>query len=210
MAAQPQHHMRANPNSTAPVPANNAGGTAPARALPLRFAVWGHKANDTDWSEGSYVRLGEVATIEDFWGAVMVMQDFLDEMMFFMMVEGAVPRWEHESNRDGGYFSVRVDTKGIKATLENMACKLVSGTLLRGASMAPTGGADAADRPSSQVVGLSTSSKGKFGIIKAWMRTCEVTNGSALAIDGAAKNTVRFTPHVGKSCGGAGGEVVGR
>ena len=73
--------------------------------MPFGLLVWAHKTNDSDWSDASYTRLYEINTVEQFWGCVKVMQDFMEELMFFVMLNDAVPRWEHESNRHGGYFS---------------------------------------------------------------------------------------------------------
>ena len=152
--------------------------------MPFSLVVWAHKTNDTDWSDTSYARLYEIRTIEEFWGCVKVMQDFMEELMFFVMVNDAVPRWEHESNRNGGYFSVRIENKGMKQTFENIVCKMLCGTLVR--------------NDNAELIGISTSSKGKFGILKAWMRTCDMTDSKMIAIDGVPKNSIRFTPHVGK------------
>ena len=157
--------------------------------LPTKLVVWAHKSNDADWSEDSYHRLHEVTTAQDMWGCLRVMHDFMDELMFFVMVGDAVPRWEHESNVRGGYYSVRADAKNIRQVLESIVCKMVAGVLIR------------ADNAADAVAGVSTSSKGKFSIIKTWMTNCDVTDSAALAIDGGARNTVRFTPHIGKSTG---------
>ena len=153
-------------------------------SMPFGLVVWAHKTNDSDWSDASYTRLYEINTVEQFWGCVKVMQDFMEELMFFVMLNDAVPRWEHESNRHGGYFSVRVENKCMKQAFESLLCKMVCGSLMR--------------NEDSTLVGISTSSKGKFGILKAWMRTCCVTDNKMIAIDGVPKNSVRFTPHTGK------------
>lgn len=164
----------------------------------MTLVVWAHKSNDTNWDHDSYFRLHEVETVKEFWGSVRVMNDFLGEMMFFVMVEDGVPRWEHEDNKLGGYWSVRVDGKHVQQVFENILCKVATGTLIRDV------GADL----DTEIVGVSTSMKGKFGILKIWMKTCDLKDPHAIAIDGPARNTLRFTQHLGKDLGGKVGAVV--
>lgn len=160
--------------------------------IPLPLVVWAHKVNDRDWSEQSYHKLYEITTAQEMWECINTMYEFIEQLMFFVMVDGAIPRWEHESNKNGGYFSVRVDAKNTRAVFETMMCRMVSNTFLR----------EGMSHDDSRVVGLSTSNKGKFSIIKAWMSTCDVTDANAVAIDGVQRSMIRFTPHVGKACGG--------
>lgn len=159
--------------------------------LPIKLVIWAHKNNDPDWSPKSYHKLHEVLTVQEMWACINTMYEFIDELMFFVMIDDAVPRWEHESNVNGGYFSARVDAKNTRAVFETMVCRMVSNTFIR----------DVAMHVDCKVVGLSTSNKGRFGIIKAWMNSCAVTDSNDVVIDGVPRSMIRFTPHLGKCCG---------
>jgi len=132
--------------------------------LNSKWVVWYHNPSDKSWDKDSYKDILELTSLEDY----LVLKNSWDkclpsvfEGMFFLMRKlsnGNViyPQWEDINNRDGGYWSFKID----KADAQNVWFKLCSFTI--GECICSTA------MESLQINGISISPKKNFCIIKIW------------------------------------------
>jgi hypothetical protein len=75
------------------------------------FQAWSHSATDMNWSMSSYAPIGR-AVLRGPRDVLAMLEETTDAQvcgsMLFVMKHGVEPRWEHEANVAGGYFSVRL------------------------------------------------------------------------------------------------------
>jgi hypothetical protein len=124
-----------------------------------------HDPNNVDWTFGSYIRLADVSTVEDFCHIHECLKEKLKGGMFFLMREYIFPCWDDENNINGGCLSIKVAKENLVDFWEELCQRLLGETLL-------TSG-DA----TSVVNGISTSPKRSFCIVKIWLRTNEYNDG---------------------------------
>lgn len=105
---------------------------------------------------GSYQRLLDVSTVDDFWHAHIAMKPFLSRGMFFLMREHVYPCWDDEHNLKGGVLK-----DDIVSFWEHLAIHAL------GEHMTVDGGRW------SVVNGLSVSPKRYFCIVKLWLADCD-------------------------------------
>lgn len=128
------------------------------RHHPLRetWVVWMHSSQTQDWSLPSYKVLAVCTTAEELWSAWRATSKFLNDAMFFFMKKEYPPRWDEVQYQEGGYLSLKVESRAVVRVTEELLCKAAGGTLL------------APGRDASQVVGISVSCKGRSSILKLW------------------------------------------
>jgi hypothetical protein len=73
---------------------------------PLQYVwtMWYHDIKSNDWSKSSYIRMGDISTIKEFWMYYNNIPD-MTFSCFFLMKKGIFPEWTEESNIDGGRWS---------------------------------------------------------------------------------------------------------
>lgn len=71
------------------------------------YTLWYHGIVDKNWDKDSYVKIGEIHSLNDFWKYYNVLGTFL-KGIFFLMKEDILPIWEIPENINGGYWSFRV------------------------------------------------------------------------------------------------------
>ena len=132
--------------------------------LNSKWVVWYHNPSDKSWNKDSYNDILELHSLEDY----LVLKNSWDkclplvsEGMFFLMRKldsGKViyPQWEDVNNKDGGYWSFKID----KDEAQNVWFKLCSFTV--GECICCN------TMESLQVNGISISPKKNFCIIKIW------------------------------------------
>lgn len=133
------------------------------------WSMYFHDPNDTNWTNASYVNLGSISTVDDFWNHATQFKDHIHKGMFFLMREHVFPYWDDPANINGGCFSIKVLKDDMHAYWEDMCVKLLSESLLR-------------DKSKWDIInGISTSPKKHFCIIKIWTRNLDLEQEDAKA-----------------------------
>ena len=78
--------------------------------LKNKWVLWFHKINDNQWNLESYQRVCEVDTYNDLVFLISTLKN-ITAGMFFLMKDGINPVFEDINNKDGGYWSLRVNKK---------------------------------------------------------------------------------------------------
>ena len=132
--------------------------------LHTNWIIWYHSPSDKSWTIDSYKSILEIETIEDY----LVLQNSwinclptVNEGMFFVMRKfdnGKVilPQWEDVNNKNGGYWSFKVDNNQA----QDVWCKLCLYAI----------GETVCNKLEDQLTinGISISPKKTFCIIKIW------------------------------------------
>ena len=124
-----------------------------------------HDPEDASWNLDSYRRLGDVASVEDFWDVHGALAQHARTGMLFVMREHVFPCWDDVHNIDGGCISIKVPTENVVASWEELLKRAVGET-----SMVAPGDWRSLN-------GVSVSPKRGFCIIKLWL--ADIEHGSA-------------------------------
>lgn len=118
-----------------------------------------HDPGDADWTMGSYLRLADMSSVEDFWEVHAGVQKRLAEGMFFVMREHVFPCWDDPANLHGGCLSLKVLKTEMHTFWEELLISMLGEVLM----------ADEADNHQ-LINGVSTSPKRHYCIVKLWLR----------------------------------------
>lgn len=119
-----------------------------------------HDPNNEDWTLGSYLRLHNISTVEDFWACHNAIKEKLKNGMFFMMREHVFPCWDDEYNINGGCISIKVLKESVVEFWESLCIRVLGENLLD----------DSHEAEWDKINGISTSPKRYFCIIKIWLK----------------------------------------
>lgn len=126
------------------------------------WSMYFHDPNEMNWTNSSYVNLGSISTVDDFWNHGTQFRDHIHKGMFFLMREHVFPYWDDPANIHGGCFSIKVLKDDMPLYWEDMCKKLLCESLLK-------------DKSNWDLInGISTSPKKHFCIIKVWMRNLDL------------------------------------
>jgi ferredoxin len=119
-----------------------------------KWVVWSHLIDSTDWSPESYINAYEIVDLSSFWQFFNNSDkiDF-DKYQFYIMREHSQPRWEHESNCNGGTCSLRITKAKANELIEQLAILVLNESF--------------SDNPS-DINGLSFGAKQSWCIVKVW------------------------------------------
>lgn len=123
--------------------------------LTSSWTLFYHDPEDPNWSDGSYVKVCEIRSIEEFWSLYQLLPKHTFHLgMFFLMRDTIFPTWEDPQNRNGGCWSYKVPIADVFSAWESLSVYLVSENLT----------------PSDfkLINGISISPKKGFCIIKIW------------------------------------------
>jgi hypothetical protein len=129
-----------------------------------------HDPDNADWNFGSYVRLGDVSTIDDFWDYHRATEGYVSRGMFFIMREHVYPCWDDKLNITGGCISMKVLKEDLPAFWDHLVMHMLGERLFIGPDKD-----DHEDEAWSVVNGLSVSPKRYFCIVKMWLRNDRYT-----------------------------------
>lgn len=129
------------------------------------WTLYFHDPENTDWTLGSYLRVCDISTIEDYWVMAASIAAFLSRGMFFVMREHVFPCWDDKSNITGGCLSLKVPKQDLPRCWEHIMKHVLGESLLA----RPSEGSDE-EEMWSVVNGVSVSPKRYFCIIKLWLR----------------------------------------
>ena len=126
-----------------------------AASLPVKWVLWYHDPNDSDYSLTGYIRIAEVTSIDEFWSLVDTIQrDAWESGMFFFMREGYRPLWDAPENDRGGAWSKKVDANDTYNVFIDCMVHCIANSFLT--------------KNKDTLVGVTLSPKGQFHIIKIW------------------------------------------
>lgn len=130
------------------------------------WTVYFHDPNDQDWTHTSYINIGNISTVDDFWNHYMSSKDHIHKGMFFIMREHVFPSWDDPCNLTGGCLSIKVLKDDLNKFWEDLCMRMVGETLLVD---------DKIDKWD-LINGISTSPKKHFCIIKIWLKNDELND----------------------------------
>ena len=116
-----------------------------------------HDPEDQRWTLESYRRLGDAASVEDFWELQGAVAPHVRAGMFFAMREHVFPCWDDKHNIDGGCISIKVPVDVAPAAWELLLKRAIGETLV------------VDDSSWASLNGISISPKRGFCIVKIWM-----------------------------------------
>lgn len=134
------------------------------------WTMYFHDPNDTNWANESYLNIGNMSTVDDFWNHAKYFKDHIHKGMFFLMREHIFPYWDDPENIQGGCFSIKVLKDDMGVYWEDICIKMLGEQLLN------------EKHPWSIVNGISTSPKKHFCIVKIWMKDLSLAEEDAKVI----------------------------
>ena len=148
--------------------------------LNTNWCFWYHNPIDKTWSLESYVKILEIKTIEEFWRLTHNWNDCLppiSEGMFFLMRKlpnnnYINPLWEDKNNRNGGFWSFKINKEDSDEIWNELSINLIAETLSKHINN------------TMMINGISISPKRNFCIIKIW------NNNTALCDKVLLNNTI--------------------
>ncbi len=129
--------------------------------------VYFHDPSDSNWTSTSYVRLGDIASVDDYWSHASCWNNNITKGMFFVMRDGIFPCWDDAENIDGGCLSIKILKDVMPEFWQECTMRLVGETLVKD---------EYRDKFWNIVNGISTSPKKHFCIIKIWLRSTTFTD----------------------------------
>lgn len=136
--------------------------------LPNTWDLYYHDPNDSNYSLGSYIVIGKIKTVSEFWSLINTIQkDAWVSGMFFLMKEGYRPLWDVPENDKGGAWSKKVDAMDTYDVFVDCMVHCVANSFLT--------------RNKETLVGVSLSPKGSFHIIKIWNANSAISDRRLLS-----------------------------
>lgn len=131
------------------------------------WSIYFHDPNDSNWTHSSYVHLGDISSVNDYWNHALASKDNIHKGMFFIMREHVFPAWDDPCNLKGGCLSLKVLKDDMQRFWEDLCIKLLGEMLVLNR---------ASDIDWSKVNGISTSPKKHFCIVKIWLQDQDLNN----------------------------------
>jgi len=128
------------------------------------WTVYFHDPFDSDWTNKSYHKIGDISTINDFWNHIIGLGKNVQNGMFFIMREHIFPCWDDPENLKGGCMSLKVLKDEIQNFWGHLAMQLVSESLLK---------EEHRETLWNKINGISVSPKKNFCIVKIWVADCK-------------------------------------
>lgn len=125
------------------------------------WTFWYHTHDTKDWSRESYKIIHKVKTAEELWGVFkLITPQHFENGMFFIMKDDIFPDWKSPENENGGFWSIKIDTRtdnNILNILKIWVNYLVTGRIV--------------SKNSCIIVhGISISPKNSHCVLKVWIR----------------------------------------
>ena len=89
------------------------------------YTLWYHGITEKNWEKDSYVKIGKIHSLKDFWIYYNSINTFL-KGIFFLMKEDILPIWEVPDNIKGGYWSFRVDRDKVDEIWTKLSIQLIT------------------------------------------------------------------------------------
>ena len=117
-----------------------------------------HDPFETDWTNGSYVLLSTISTVQDWWHNYNCVSQHIEKGIFFLMRDGVFPCWDDPENIDGGVISIKILKERLPEFWEFLTINLLGENL---------------NENWRNINGVSTSPKKTFSICKIWLKNDE-------------------------------------
>lgn len=131
------------------------------------WSCYFHNPLDENWNNGSYQKLLDIGSAENFWGFHTLVGDHITNGMFFLMREHVFPCWDDPANINGGCLSMKIPKEEMMDFWTKLCCKLLTETILKPEHRSAFWNV---------VNGISTSPKRHFCIVKLWIGSPELAN----------------------------------
>jgi hypothetical protein len=121
--------------------------------------VWIRETNNSDWSLHSYIKVGSLNSINDFFEFSNSLQLFdPSNYQIFIMKQNIKPLWEDPMNRNGGACSFKLNIHNGFAFYEDVVLFALNEDLFLN---------------SNDLNGMSFSTKNNWAIVKLWNKDCK-------------------------------------
>jgi hypothetical protein len=121
------------------------------------WSLYFHDPWSADWTMDSYVRVGDISSIEDFAEVTRVISKHLHQGMWFCFRESVFPCWDDPANIEGGCISMKLLKNDSVPYFERLWQLMLGENLL-------------VDPDAWQHLnGISISPKKHFCIVKLWL-----------------------------------------
>ena len=148
------------------------------------WKIYFHDPSSNDWEKTSYVELGEISTIYEFWNLYEVLKPQLHKGMFFVMREHIFPKWDDECNKQGSFASIKILKNALGKFGEEIIIRLLGETLIN---------YKIHDTVNWDVInGISFSPKKHFCIVKIWMKNSKLNKKEAFNISNVYNGELLF------------------
>jgi hypothetical protein len=151
--------------------------------------VWSfyyHRPESSQWDESSYVFLGNVGTMEEFFETFHTFKDYLAKGMFFLMREHVRPMWEDDHNKNGGCFSFKVMKPEVADHWLRNASAILGEVVV---------GTNQRARLWNQVNGISVLPKRSYCIMRVWLADTQSNVPNAFQMMAPSYSKLMFKPH---------------
>ena len=141
--------------------------------LPNNWTFWYHHTKLDDWSKKSYICLNKTNISEEFWGTFKLFsKKHYDDGIIFIMKENIFPDWSDPENSNGGFISIKIDTRIDNVNIQNIVKiwlqNLISNTLMQ-------------KKMNNLILhGISISPKSGHYVLKIWLREKLIKAGEKL------------------------------
>jgi len=137
------------------------------------YILWYHGITEKNWDKDSYIKIGIIHSIKDFWTYYNNINTFL-KGIFFLMKEDILPIWEVPDNINGGYWSFRVDRDKVDEIWTKLSIQLITENICNSSSSkSELQQTDQQTEQSNKIIkhdinGISISPKAVNAVIKIW------------------------------------------
>ena len=155
-----------------------------ASKFPVPWTLWYHDPDNSDWSQSSYMQVGDVGTPTEFWALVDgIPREAWENGMFFFMKRGVRPLWDAPENERGGAWSKKIDAADAYTIFVDAMVYCVCDRMMQ--------------QRKETLQGITISPKGAFHIVKIWNSDSRNHDRRQLATTGRLRITddVTYTPH---------------
>lgn len=125
------------------------------------WVLYFHDPNDSNWNMISYLNLGSINNVQEFWNHHQCLTPHLHQGMFFIMREYVFPSWDDKENINGGCLSIKILKENIQLYWEDLCVKLLGETLIN---------EEYREAYWNTINGISISPKKFFCIVKIWLK----------------------------------------
>tara|TARA_B100000902_G_C27321513_1_gene924973 strand:- start:2768 stop:3253 length:486 start_codon:yes stop_codon:yes gene_type:complete len=154
------------------------------------WSFWYHSSKVRKWDKDSYTFLYKTQIAEEFWGVfkLLTMKHY-ESGIIFIMREDIFPDWSSPENRNGGFISIKIETKSRNYKLNNITKiwfeRLISESITIDKNLITHG--------------ISLSPKSGHCILKLWLKDKINNSNSILQPDLPLVKTNKFTAFTHKS-----------
>ena len=122
--------------------------------LDKKLDLWFHGVNNTKWDISSYKKIMSVDNLVDLTNILKSVEyKIFPNAMFFLMIEGVDPIWEHPKNKDGGTWSFKIEDSRIQEIWYKINILFITNNIFK------------EDMP---IFGISVAPKKGYYILKIW------------------------------------------